>query len=153
MTYQASKIYGHNLGLSCCFRQWRADSHCKYLHGYALQIEIDFEAKELDQNNWVIDFGRMKELRALIENEFDHKTLVAADDPHLAFYREGRRLGIMDVLVVGATGCESFARGVYGLALFWLKQNNYFPRVQIAKVTVREHGANSASYIPDTDVA
>ncbi|SVB70610.1 uncharacterized protein METZ01_LOCUS223464, partial [marine metagenome] len=26
--YQSTKTYGNEVGLSCCFRQWRADSHC-----------------------------------------------------------------------------------------------------------------------------
>ena len=35
--WRSTKTYGHEEGLSCCFRQWRAThSHCRLLHGYAL---------------------------------------------------------------------------------------------------------------------
>lgn len=36
----------------------------------------------------VVDFGGLKELRAILEGTFDHKTVVAADDPELAWFRE-----------------------------------------------------------------
>ena len=48
MTYKSTKTHGHAIGLSAAFRQWRADSHCKYLHGYALAVKFVFEAGELD---------------------------------------------------------------------------------------------------------
>mgnify|MGYP001588063145 CR=1 FL=1 len=51
MTYKSTKTYGHAIGLSAAFRQWRADSHCKYLHGYALAVKFVFEAGELDSRD------------------------------------------------------------------------------------------------------
>ena len=55
--YYSLKKYGHERGLSAAFRQWRADSHCKFLHGYSLEFEFEFGADELDEKNWVVDFG------------------------------------------------------------------------------------------------
>ena len=46
------------------FRQWRADSHCKFLHGYSFEFEFEFGAHELDERNWVVDFGGLKELES-----------------------------------------------------------------------------------------
>ncbi len=41
--YRSTKMYDHNEGLSCCFRQWRAtDSHCRLIHGYALAFKFVF---------------------------------------------------------------------------------------------------------------
>lgn len=35
VTYQVVKKYGHNIGLSCAFRQFRAKgSHCLFIHGF-----------------------------------------------------------------------------------------------------------------------
>ena len=82
--YFSSKKYGHERGLSAAFRQWKADSHCKYIHGYSLEFEFKFGANELDERNWVVDFGGLKELENWLRNHFDHKTLVASDDPELA---------------------------------------------------------------------
>ena len=29
-------------GYSTAFRQWRAESHCRYVHGYALRFKVWF---------------------------------------------------------------------------------------------------------------
>ena len=60
MEYQSTKII--ELG-SCAFRQWRADSHCKFIHGYRLVAKFWFECEKLDERNWVVDFGGLKELK------------------------------------------------------------------------------------------
>ena len=151
MSFKSTKTYGHDLGLSAAFRQWRADSHCRFLHGYALSVHIEFEATELDVRNWVVDFGSLKSLKQVLQDTFDHKTLVAEDDPQLAWFQEADRLGIADIVVVPATGCERFAELIYEGAEVWLKDNGYTPRCRISKVEVREHGANSAIYTGDQE--
>jgi 6-pyruvoyltetrahydropterin/6-carboxytetrahydropterin synthase len=146
MTYRSSKTYGHDIGLSCCFRQWRADSHCHFLHGYALSIHVEFEADELDIRNWVVDFGSLKSFKGMMEQTFDHKLLVAEDDPEKDTLAMLDGLGVADVVVVEAVGCEAFAKLIFDYAELWVKDNGYAPRVKVHHVTVREHGANSASY-------
>lgn len=144
--YRSSKTYGHDIGLSACFRQWRAESHCRLLHGYALSIHLEFEADELDARNWVVDFGSLKHFKWELENTFDHKLLVAEDDPEKDLLCSLAGMGLADVVVVPATGCEAFAALIYSCAEGWLVDNGYAPRVRMHHVTVREHGANSATY-------
>jgi 6-pyruvoyltetrahydropterin/6-carboxytetrahydropterin synthase len=146
MTYRSSKTYGHDIGLSACFRQWKAQSHCKRLHGYALSVHLEFEADELDDRNWVVDFGSLKSFKQQLEDTFDHKLLVASDDPHLPAFQSLELLDLADIVVVDATGCEAFAKLVYEGAEIWLHDAGYAPRVRMHHVTVREHGANSATY-------
>ena len=146
MTYKSTKTYGHAIGLSAAFRQWRADSHCKYLHGYALAVKFVFEAGELDSRGWVVDFGSLKSLKGWLEDQFDHKTLVAEDDPERAVFALMDGRGMIQMRVVPATGCEAFAEMIYGAAQVWLKDNGYAPRVRLVSVEVCEHGANSAIY-------
>ena len=38
------------------------------LHGYSLQFKFTFEARELDERNWVVDFGGLKPLKAWLED-------------------------------------------------------------------------------------
>lgn len=149
MTYRSSKTYGHDIGLSACFRQWKAQSHCHLLHGYALSIHIEFEADVLDERNWVVDFGSLKSFKGQLERTFDHKLLVAEDDPEKDFLCSLAGMGLADVIVVEATGCEAFAKLVYEAAEVWLADYGYAPRVRMHHVTVREHGANSATYTGD----
>lgn len=145
MTFQSTKTYNHAIGLSAAFRQWRADSHCKFIHGYALAVKFTFEAAELDRRNWVVDFGSLKSLKGWLEDTFDHKLLVAEDDPHIDYFRAMDGV-LWQLRVVPATGCEKFAELIYGATEVWLKDNGYAPRVRLVSVEIREHGANSAIY-------
>jgi len=146
MTFLSTKTYGHEIGLSACFRQWRADSHCRLLHGYALAVRVEFMASELDIRNWVVDFGSLKSYKGWLENTFDHKLLVAEDDPELETLMNLHRQGLAQVVMVEATGCEAFAKMIYEFTEIWLKDYGYSPRVVVHSVEVREHGANSAIY-------
>lgn len=145
-TYKSTKTFGHNLGLSCAFRQWRAESHCRFLHGYSVAVKFIFSTDELDVRNWAVDFGSLKSLKGWLEDTFDHKTLVAEDDPEYEWFVEAHKRGIIDMVTVPATGCEKFAEMIYEVAEQWLIDNGYSPRVHLESVEVMEHGANSALY-------
>lgn len=149
MPYVSTKTYGHEVGLSCCFRQWRADSHCRFLHGYALSVRLEFEAECLDERNWVVDFGGLKSFKQQLVDLFDHKLVIAYDDPEKDFIASLGGLGIADVVILPATGCEAFARSVFDLAEHWLQDNGYSERVTMRSVEISEHGANSAIYRRD----
>jgi 6-pyruvoyltetrahydropterin/6-carboxytetrahydropterin synthase len=132
--------------ISCAFRQWRAQSHCRFIHGYGIEIELTFGTDELDAYNWVVDFGNMKELRQQYELMFDHKLLVADDDPQLPVLETLQQSQVVSLTVLHAVGCEMFAELCYITAEQWLKQNSYSPRVQILQAKVSEHEYNSAIY-------
>jgi 6-pyruvoyltetrahydropterin/6-carboxytetrahydropterin synthase len=149
--HRSTKTFGHDLGLSAAFRQHRADSHCRKLHGYALAIRIEFEASELDVRNWVVDFGSLKSLKQLLVDTFDHKTLVAEDDPAMGQFQLLHAAGIIDLVKVEATGCEKFAELIFGATEVWLKDAGYSPRCRVYSVEVIEHGANSAIYTRQGD--
>jgi 6-pyruvoyltetrahydropterin/6-carboxytetrahydropterin synthase len=147
--FKSTKRYGHEVGLSCAFRQWRAESHCKFVHGYAIAVKFIFASNELDVRNWVCDFGSLKSLKGFLEDMLDHKTLVATDDPEIEWFREAHKRGIIDMVEIPATGCERMAEFIYEYAEGWLKDNGYSPRVWLESVEVNEHGANSAIYESD----
>ena len=69
--FYSGKTYSHATGHSCAFRQWRANSHCNLIHGYALGFEITFESETLDDRNWVIDFGDLGVLKQYLKNRVD----------------------------------------------------------------------------------
>jgi 6-pyruvoyltetrahydropterin/6-carboxytetrahydropterin synthase len=148
LVFRSTKTYTHSIGLSAAFRQWRAESHCKYLHGYSLEVKATFEG-EIDERNWVVDFGSLKGFKGWLEDMFDHKTLVAVDDPQLLTFRSMHAVGIIQLREVEATGCEKFAEMIFRYLETWLYDNGYSynGRVRLVSVEVREHGANSAMVI------
>lgn len=144
--FLSTKTYTHNVGLSACFRQHRAASHCRFLHGYALQVELVFKAPALDHNNWVMDFGALKPIKAWLEETFDHKTLVAKDDPQISIFRELNLAGLIQMVEVEHVGCEAFAEMVFDYVEKWLTEyfRNKDHYVTLVSAQIREHAGNSA---------
>lgn len=141
--YKSTKTYGHEQGLSVCFRQWRAThSHCSLLHGYALSVRLEWKAEVLDERNWVTDFGDLGEVKQFLKDLLDHKTLVADDDPLKDCFVAMEIKGLARVRVLPAVGCEALARYIFEE----VSQLTNDHRVQLCKVEVCEHGANSAIF-------
>ena len=146
MSYQSTKII--ELG-SCAFRQWRAShSHCRFLHGYQLKAKLWFGASTLDDKNWCVDFGGLKELKAKLQHIFDHTTTIAADDPELEAFKELDRKGIIQLRVLdNGVGVERVAETVYGIAQEHIDSLTY-GRCWVEAVEVFEHEENSAIFRP-----
>ena len=142
MSYQSTKII--DLG-SCAFRQPLADSHCRFLHGYRLKAKFWFEADQLDENNWVVDFGGLKELKKLLENQFDHTTCIARTDPKVDMFKQMRDAGVCDLRLMDGVGIEKFAEWCHSAADNFVGVLTKL-RCRCVKVEVFEHENNSAIY-------
>ena len=151
--FQSTKVFD---GFSTVFRQWRADgTHCQKLHGYGISFKLWFEG-DLDERNWVWDFGGMKRAKGTIDGMspkdwmdymFDHTFLVAEDDPFRESFLKMDLAGVAQVRIVPATGAERFAQFVYDkVGPFIETETN--GRVKVVKVEFREHGKNTAIYVP-----
>ena len=149
--FQSTKIFD---GFSTVFRQWRADgTHCQFLHGYGISFKITFEG-ELDERNWVWDFGGMKRAKCTIDGMnpkawmdfmFDHTYIIAEDDPFLPLAKEMDKGGIVQLRIIPATGAEQFAKYIYDkVNEFVLEETNN--RVRVTQVEFKEHNKNSAIY-------
>ena len=150
--FQSSKVFD---GFSTVFRQWKAKTtHCRFVHGYGISFKVYFEG-ELDERNWVWDFGGMKRAKTKIDGKspkewmdymFDHTLIVAEDDPHLNAFKNMEEAGVAQVRVIPATGAEKFAEYIYH------KLNKFVDtetegRVRVTKVKFMEHGKNAACYV------
>ena len=149
--YQSTKLFD---GFSCCFRQWKAKTtHCRFLHGYGVSFRVTFEGN-LDDRNWVWDFGGMKRAKTQIDGKqpkerldtmFDHTVIVAIDDPKLETFQAMEVMGLIQLRTVEATGAEKFAEFIYNkLSEFVYEETQ--GRVRIAQVEFMEHGKNTAIY-------
>ena len=141
--YVSTKTY-KQLG-PVAYRQWRADSHCNQIHGYALSFHFEFESDTLDVRNWVIDFGGLKPLKGLLEDWFDHTLLVAADDPMREELLNLGKLKLAKITEVERTGCEGIADYLYKyINGYFLPEYGEKDRVWCSRVEVRETDANMA---------
>ena len=130
---------------SCAFRQPQAKSHCRFVHGYRLTAKFWFAADELDENNWVVDFGGLKELKKFLQNQFDHTTCISRTDPKLDEFKRLEQAGVCDLRIMDGVGIEKFAEWCHAAA------DNFAGvltnmRARCVKVEVFEHENNSAIY-------
>ena len=149
--FQSTKLFD---GFSTVFRQWKAEgTHCKFLHGYGVSFRVWFEG-ELDERNWVWDFGGMKRAKGNIDDKnpkewmdymFDHTTIVAEDDPGLGGFKTMDQLGIIQLRIIPATGAEQFAKYIFE-KLNTFVQEETSGRVSVVRVEFMEHAKNTAIY-------
>jgi 6-pyruvoyltetrahydropterin/6-carboxytetrahydropterin synthase len=149
--YQSTKVFD---GFSCVFRQWKAEgTHCKYVHGYGVSFKVWFEG-ELDEKNWVWDFGGMKRAKGTIDGMnpkawmdymFDHTMIIAEDDPFLESFKLMDRAGAAQVRILPAVGAEKFAEHIFNKLQEFIHTETE-GRVRVVRVDFMEHGRNSAIY-------
>lgn len=150
--FQSTKIFD---GFSTVFRQWQAEgTHCRFLHGYAIEFKVTFQG-ELDERNWVWDFGGMKRANTKIDGMspkewmdymFDHTVVLANDDPEKIFFENLDAKGVIQLRVIdGPVGAERFAEFIY-------KKLNEFVRIEtkgrvhVQRVEFFENKKNTAIY-------
>ena len=89
--FQSSKVFD---GFSTVFPSMESKTYSlsDFLHGYGVSFKVYFEG-DLDERNWVWDFGGMKRAKTQIDGMspkewmdymFDHTLICAEDDPALA---------------------------------------------------------------------
>jgi len=86
------------------------------VHGYSRSFTCHFAASAVDDCGFVVDFSSLKPLKRLLDHLFDHTTLINADDPELATFRDLHERGLMDLRVVHHCGMEGGAQLVWELA-------------------------------------
>jgi 6-pyruvoyltetrahydropterin/6-carboxytetrahydropterin synthase len=149
--FQSTKVFD---GFSCVFRQWRADgTHCKFLHGYGVSFQVWFEG-DLDERNWVWDFGGMKRAKTQIDGMnpkawmdymFDHTMIIAEDDPFIESFKLMDQAGAAQIRILPAVGAEKFAEYVYNKLQEFVNIETE-GRVKIVQVQFMENQRNSAIY-------
>jgi 6-pyruvoyltetrahydropterin/6-carboxytetrahydropterin synthase len=144
--YISTKTY-NQIG-PVAYRQWRADSHCNLIHGYALSFYFEFESETLDARNWVMDFGGLRPLKEKLEQWFDHTFLLAQDDPDYNFLKQLGEKKLAKITEVEKTGCEGIAEFLYEyINTIFLKDYGEQDRIWCTKVQVRETDNNMAMKI------
>jgi 6-pyruvoyltetrahydropterin/6-carboxytetrahydropterin synthase len=146
MKFKSSKRFGP---ITTGHRQWRDKGHCSYVHGYGRYVRLTFEATELDERGWVMDFGDLKDVKSWIESEWDHRTLIAADDPAIPELKTLEEVGGINLNILPEgylPGIEESCRYLYDKLnpVIQRKTNN---RVEITRVEIWETEKNQAEYV------
>lgn len=145
--FESTKRFGP---ISTGHRQWRDDGHCRFIHGYGRIVEIVFGCHELDDRMWVMDFGNLRGVKQFLESHWDHKVLIASDDPLMQQIEEAENCGLLSVTIMDVD--QGYGPGIEG-SCKWVydKVGDYIEditkgRVWIQQVRIWEHENNSAIY-------
>lgn len=151
MPFYSTKRFGP---ISTGHRQWRDNSHCSYAHGYGRTVKIIFGAYELDERGWVVNFSRsgpLKGVKEWLEGQWDHRLLLAHDDPRVPDFKEAHEKGMVDVNVLPeeyGPGIELSCKMVYDYVDTQVREHTN-GRCWVESVEIWEHENNSAIYVRD----
>ena len=125
----------------------------KFLHGYGVSFKVWFEG-DLDERNWVWDFGGMKRAKTQIDGMsakewmdyiFDHTMIIAEDDPFIESFKLMDQAGAAQIRILPAVGAEKFAEYIYNKLQEFVNTETE-GRVKIVQVQFMENQRNSAIY-------
>ncbi len=74
--YKVTKLFRVPIG----HRLSKHEGLCKNIHGHNLKIEVTLKSENLNKNDMVIDFHKLKEIVNGILKEFDHCLLLNSQD-------------------------------------------------------------------------
>ena len=100
--------------LPCCHRSWTNEGKRFFLHGYERTFEIEFACAQTEPGSGlVLGPDALDETRAALRKQFDHTTLIAADDPELDLFELLGSRGVIDLRIMDNTGMERSAAWVF----------------------------------------
>ena len=137
--YRSSKTIGN---LPCAHRRYLHDGHCAWVHGYTRTFEFWFEADNLDDMGFVVDFGGLKWLSDWLHANYDHTLLIDTGDPLMELFRELELKGGCKLVIYDNVGMEGSAIYVGEYVKGRLKEI-YGDRVRLVSVECRENDKNS----------
>lgn len=140
MIYRSTKRFSN---FPCTHRQWKADSHCKFVHGYSREFYFEFACRERTHEGWIVDFGGLKKVKAWLDEMFDHTFLASQDDPFLETFKELDKKGVVQLRVLPNVGMEGTAEYLFEKVDAMIQEMTN-GRAWVTKIEVRENEKNSA---------
>ena len=120
---------------------------CSRLHGHSWAITLTFEAKELDDNGFVIDFGDLHFIKDWIDLNLDHATALKKSDPMREECEKLEEMGLLKILWLGSASCEGIAKFLYHIFQPMIEEKTQ-GRVRLQSLHREEDSKNSATFTP-----
>lgn len=152
MRYTVTKIYRD---FPAAHRQPNHDGHCRLIHGHNWGFDFTFCCDQLDDNGFIIDVGKLSDIKAWLVDKFDHTLLLNETDPYLKlffqvledYHDKGQVVPLAKIVVVPNCGMEGLAKYVLTQAEYCLDQFERMTRgLTICKVVCWEDSKNSATF-------
>lgn len=130
----------------CAHRQYRHDGNCALVHGYSRSFHFRFGAKELTKEGFVVDYGDLDELKAHLDDMYDHTLVLDDGDPFITHFKTLEMQGVLKIRTQPlGPGMEGTSHYLCMWADTWLRQKTK-GRAWIVSVEARENDKNSSMY-------
>ncbi|NEQ70209.1 MAG: 6-carboxytetrahydropterin synthase [Symploca sp. SIO2D2] len=129
-------------------RQHRHDGHCALIHGHNWSLTFEFGCEQLDDCGFVVDFGKLGQIKRWIGDNLDHACVFNEDDPMLPHFRELKDPSGEPVLkchVMESCSSEGVAQHLFEVVTPIIAELTG-GRAHLLSVKVDEDARNSASY-------
>lgn len=142
MKYHITKSLGE---FPFAHRQPNHSGHCSQLHGHNWSFIVCLQADQLDENNFIFDFGKFGPVKEWLTQNFDHTIVLEASDtaPELIALASA---GMARIVFLDSASCEGIAKAFYEFMQHFLSIQGVANRVSVHHVTVTEDQKNSATY-------
>ena len=141
--YTSTK-YFHEIG-PCAYRNWKSQTECYLLHGYCRSFKFVFGANTLDKQNFVVDFGGLKEVKRQLEDWFDHTVILQSDDPLVHTFKTLEQNMYCRVRTFPIISCEGLAQWVAAYVDYMIQQRTS-GRAWVISCEMIEAEKNTALY-------
>ena len=127
-------------------RQHCHDGRCALIHGHNWTITLTFACHRTDVNGFVVDFGKLKCLKAWIDAHLDHACLFNESDPEKDRILEVFG-GLFKPYILPSCSSEGIARHLHGVFNPMIRRETG-DRAWIVSVEIGEDSKNSACFHP-----
>lgn len=127
-------------------RQHKHDGHCAFIHGHNWSITLTFACNQTDESGFVVDFGKLKDIKNWIDQHLDHACLFNEDDPLLKSLISEHN-GLFKPYVLPNCSSEGIAQHLYTIFEPMIHTLTH-RRAWITSIEVQEDSKNSARYQP-----
>ncbi len=133
-------------------RQHKHDGHCSLIHGHNWGISITFGCLEPDENGFVVDFGKLKSIKAWIEQSLDHACVLSSNDPYLEKLNSVGGKDVWKMYIVPNCSSEGISKHLFEVFDPIVREITS-GRAFVIAVEVTEDSKNSASFsIPSYEI-
>ena len=134
---------------SCCHRSWSGRGKRVFLHGGEREFAIEFACAETHPDTGaVLEASTLAEIRSALRRQFDHTTLIAADDWQRELFEMLSEQGAIDLRIMDSTGVEGSAAWVFDTVELIVAQATD-GRVWVSRVEATENRDNVVTLMAD----
>jgi len=125
-------------------RQHKHDGFCRSIHGHNWSFIIELGCYDLDEQGFVLDFGKMKFIKNILDENFDHTLVISQNDTNFDTFQDLAKKNLAKLTIIpNDASAEGIALYVGGLIDNVIKQETN-DRAYVKSIELFEDSKDSA---------